>query len=63
MLRTTSFTTRSDDKDNLWPVHQIIAQSATKCKVKWVGVDPAIEEPWAPSWMPKFDCMGDLMAK
>ncbi|KAF8838189.1 hypothetical protein BDN67DRAFT_907838 [Paxillus ammoniavirescens] len=61
--RETQFVPRSDDEEVLWEVQEITAERGKKYKVKWVGIDPATNKPWAQSWVDKHDCTDRLVAE
>lgn len=61
--RETQFVPRSDDEEVLWDVQEITAERGKKYKVKWAGIDPATEKPWAQSWVAKHDCTDKLVAE
>ena len=57
----THFVPQEDDEETLWEVIEILAEKGNRYRVRWAGVDPATNKPWAPSWVPKRDCTDDLV--
>ncbi|KAF8578276.1 hypothetical protein K439DRAFT_1362563 [Ramaria rubella] len=57
----TQFEPHTDDEDNLWSVLEIVKEYRGKYLVKWEGFDPDTGKPWAPSWVPKYDCTDELI--
>lgn len=57
----TQFIPREDDDETLWEVLEITAEKGKCYRVRWKGVDPATNKPWAQSWVPKHDCTDDLV--
>jgi hypothetical protein len=59
----TQFVPQEGDEDVLWKVIEITAENKKSYKVRWDGVDPKTNKPWAQSWVPKHDCTNDLVAE
>jgi hypothetical protein len=57
----TQFVPQEGDEEKLWKVIEITAETKKNYKVRWEGIDPATNKPWAQSWVPKHDCTDDLV--
>ncbi|KAI0778388.1 hypothetical protein BD413DRAFT_508860 [Trametes elegans] len=59
----TQFIPGDNDEEELWEATEILEERGSRYKVRWAGVDPETDKPWAPSWVPKHDCTDDLIAE
>ncbi|KAH0578883.1 hypothetical protein H2248_003075 [Termitomyces sp. 'cryptogamus'] len=57
----SQFVSQEGDEDVLWEVVEITSEKGRFYKVRWAGVDPKTNKPWAQSWVQKSDCTDDLV--
>ncbi|KAG6827301.1 hypothetical protein H0H92_012398 [Tricholoma furcatifolium] len=57
----SQFVSKEGDDEVLWEVVEITAEKQNFYKVRWAGVDPQTNKPWAQSWVTKSDCTDDLV--
>lgn len=57
----TQFIELTDDEVNLWDAVEIVAEKGDMFKIRWEGIDPETQKPWADSWVVKTDCTNDLV--
>ncbi|KAI8933182.1 hypothetical protein NX059_009820 [Plenodomus lindquistii] len=62
----TQTQTQSTEEGDLWLVEAIldekIEKGRTLYKLQWKGLDPATGTPWEPTWEPRANCTGVLLA-
>ncbi|KAG5345825.1 hypothetical protein C0989_001303, partial [Termitomyces sp. Mn162] len=46
----SQFVSQEGDEDVLWEVVEITSEKGRFYKVRWAGVDPKTNKPWAQSW-------------
>ncbi|TFK23851.1 hypothetical protein FA15DRAFT_444696 [Coprinopsis marcescibilis] len=57
--RVSTFKPKPDDPEQLFTIVGIIAERKGWFKVKWEGINPLTNQPWADSWVPVQDVTDD----
>lgn len=61
IILDSQFVPQENDDETLWEVIEILAERKHQYRVRWDGINPATNNPWAPSWVPKHDCTHKLV--